>query len=475
MLSKEEIFKKVQAGEMTSDEAYRLINELPESEKMVCNVEAVLAEIMSDTLKISLSRIDVDRDMREYGFDSVTLAEYVNAINEKYHIDIIALTIFECPTLLELAQRIYKDYEKELQEYYSGEKKEELQDKVTQEVQEEDTEGVTEEIKDTDPVCERINWNVQLVPQPLYLLNAGKLIDEDHLMNFWYKLKQKEVKELSASNISWEQMKIMEEAGYRYFHLLVRTLQGYKVEMVVAGSGRPILILGGAGTTATFDYQQIQELSKEYQVIAFHLPSCGLSDGIADLSLPSVCSHIISAMHQLPIKFPLNIIGSSWGAVLAVKIASMYPEQIETLVLVSGNTNRELENSEAQNVNMTDVHTALNEELRTVENGKKYMEIYEHSECVEPISFSAYIRYVNNEGSRELSVLHLLSDIKAPTLVVAGTEDKITNINESRIIYSRIEDAEYYEIEGAGHVLMLTHAEEFNARIKEYYSEHFKA
>ena len=478
MLSKEEIFKKVQAGEITSDEAYRLISELPEGEKMVCNVEAVLTEKMADTLKISISKIDADQDMREYGFDSVTLAEYIKIINDKFHTDMNALAIFECPSIRELAQWICKEYEKEVREYFGDDN---YQEAVSEEVQEQKLkkeeeifDDASETGKEKNAACEKINFNVCLMTQPLYLLYASKTIDEDHLMNFWYRLKQKEVKEAEVSNISAKQLETMQEAGYRYFHLLVKNPQGYKVEMIVAGVGRTILMLGGAGTTATFGFQQIKEFSKEYQVIAFHLPGCGLSDGIADLSLPSTGHHIISTMQQLPVKFPLNIIGSSWGAVLAVKIASMYPELVETLVLVAGNTNRELEYSEAKNVDMTDVHKALYGELSTVENGKDYVEIYDHSECVEPISFSAYIRYVNNEGSRQLTILHLLSEIKAPTLVVVGTEDKVTNINESRIIYSRIEDSEYYEIEGAGHMLVLTHADQFNARVREYYSDHIK-
>lgn len=476
MLSKEEIFKMVQTGKLTSEEAYEMINNLPKSEKLVCNVEAFLVEAMAETLKISSTKIEVDRDIREYGFDSVTLATYIDTINAKFHTELLVLALLECPTIHDLAQHMCKEFEVELSEYFFGDKKEaEVQDDISkEEVQERKEESAKETASTSSASKERINWNVHLLSQPIYLLHASKTLDEDRLMNFWYDLKQGRVKEISASNVTKEQLGIMMDAGYKYLHLLVKSPKGDNVEVVIAGIGRPVLLLAGAGTTATFCYQQIKELSKDYQMISLHLPSCGLSDGIEDLSLEGVSEHIMGTLQLLPIQLPLNIIGASWGSVLAVKIAHMYSEMIETLVLVSGNTNRAAGKNLFKRVDMTDVHTALENELSAIKNGTNYMEIYNHSECVEPISFSRYITYVNGPSSIELSIFDLLTEIKAPTLVVVGTEDKITDISESQIIYSRIQDADYYEFKGAGHVLLLTHAEEFNRVVKEYYAEHIQ-
>lgn len=474
MLSKEEIFKMVQTGKLTSEEAFAMINNLPKSEQLVCNVEAFLVEAMAETLRISSTKIEVDRDIREYGFDSVTLATYIDKINGKFHTDLLVLALLECPTIHELAQHMSKEFEAELTKYYFGEgnvaEVKEVDSKV--EVEETKEEPAKEAESKSSTSKERINWNVHLLSQPIYLLHASKSLDEDRLMNFWYNLKQGKVKDIETSNITKEQLQIMMDAGYKYIHLLVKSPKGDNVEVVIAGVGKPVLLLAGAGTTATFGFQQIKDLSKDYQMISLHLPSCGLSDAIEDLSLEGVSEHIIGTLQLLPVKFPLNIIGASWGSVLAMKIAHMYAEMIETLVLVSGNTNRAAGRDLFKRVDMTDVHTALENELSAIEDGERYMEIYNHSECVEPISFSRYITYVNGPNSMELSVFELLTEIKAPTLVVVGTEDKITDTNESRIIYSRIEDAEYYEVKGAGHVLLLTHAEEFNRVVREYYEEH---
>ena len=470
MKRKEDIFKKVQNGELTSEEAYELIGTLPNKEKMICNVEAFLVEKMSEILKINLSRIDVDKDLREYGFDSITLASFIDEINKKYQTNLIVLSLLEYPTVYELAGYMCEEYESEIRKYYYGNSSEEkIPDVVLREM--ESSEEDKMEVKANSESIRRINWNIQLIEQPIYLLHAAKSVDEEHLMNFWFDLKHGEIKDISASNISRNQLQILMDAGYKYLHLLIRSPKGFFVEVVIAGVGKPILMLAGAGTTATFGYQQIKEFSDQYQVIFLHLPSCGLSDGVEDLSLEGISEHIIETLQLLPIKFPLNLIGVSWGSVLAMKIAYMYSGLLETLVLVSGNTNRAAGRDLSKRVDMIDVHRGLEEELSLFLDGAKYMDVYNHSECVDPISFSRYIEFVNGPKSVDLSVFELLPDIKTPTLVVAGTEDKITDISESRLIYSRLDDAEYYEVKGAGHILFLTHAEEFNRVVKDFYKE----
>jgi pimeloyl-ACP methyl ester carboxylesterase len=58
--------------------------------------------------------------------------------------------------------------------------------------------------------------------------------------------------------------------------------------------------------------------------------------------------------------------------------------------------------------------------------------------------------------------------INAPTLVVCGTEDKMTPASFSRLIADSIRGAKLCLIEGAGHMVMMEKPMEFNAVLSEF-------
>ena len=60
------------------------------------------------------------------------------------------------------------------------------------------------------------------------------------------------------------------------------------------------------------------------------------------------------------------------------------------------------------------------------------------------------------------------SDIRVPTLVLCGTEDKVTPPALSRDLAGLIPGAHYAVIEGAGHISNLEKPDEFNRLAQEF-------
>jgi pimeloyl-ACP methyl ester carboxylesterase len=67
-----------------------------------------------------------------------------------------------------------------------------------------------------------------------------------------------------------------------------------------------------------------------------------------------------------------------------------------------------------------------------------------------------------------------IHQIKAPTLVVAGSEDKIVSPESSRILSGRIPDSRFTVIKGTGHLSFIEKPEEFNEIVLNFLKEESK-
>jgi pimeloyl-ACP methyl ester carboxylesterase len=68
----------------------------------------------------------------------------------------------------------------------------------------------------------------------------------------------------------------------------------------------------------------------------------------------------------------------------------------------------------------------------------------------------------------------LLPEIKLPTLVVAGDNDRLIPVENSQILASRIPKAELVIIKGAGHEFFIEDAEETNKIVLGFLEWHKK-
>ena len=107
----------------------------------------------------------------------------------------------------------------------------------------------------------------------------------------------------------------------------------FEVEMQVYGSGEPLLYLHGAGGLLGID-PFLDELGKDFKVVAPHLPGYGESTGgelIEDVV--DACLFYHQLMDELDIA-GAHIVGHSMGGMLAAELAALDVHRVKKLVLV---------------------------------------------------------------------------------------------------------------------------------------------
>ncbi|MEE9407179.1 MAG: alpha/beta hydrolase [Polaribacter sp.] len=135
----------------------------------------------------------------------------------------------------------------------------------------------------------------------------------------------------SYRDISVEELKL----DYVNEHSKFVEIDGMQVHYRDEGTGFPIVLIHGTGSSLHTWNDWTKELTKNYRVIRMDLPAFGLTgpNKNADYTIPNYTKF----MHQFLTKMNLekfHLIGNSLGGNIAWNYTADYPEKIEKLILV---------------------------------------------------------------------------------------------------------------------------------------------
>lgn len=80
-------------------------------------IEDDLKEIVSRVLQIPLDKVSINIQLKDFGFDSISLVEFVEEINNKFDLQITPDLMYSYPTIHELAKHLESEYES-VRKYY---------------------------------------------------------------------------------------------------------------------------------------------------------------------------------------------------------------------------------------------------------------------------------------------------------------------------------------------------------------------
>lgn len=117
-------------------------------------------------------------------------------------------------------------------------------------------------------------------------------------------------------------------------------VQGVRLHYVERGEGEPVVLLHGNGTMAEdFALSGVLDLAAgRHRVIAFDRPGFGHSTRPrrGQAWTPKAQATLLhEALLRLGIERPV-VVGHSWGTMVALELALEYPENVQSLVLLSG-------------------------------------------------------------------------------------------------------------------------------------------
>jgi pimeloyl-ACP methyl ester carboxylesterase len=113
---------------------------------------------------------------------------------------------------------------------------------------------------------------------------------------------------------------------------------GVGIEYEVTGQGRPVVLLHGFPDSGRLWRRQVPALADAgFQVIVPDLRGYGMSDkpeAVEDYSLPFLAGDVLAVLGSLGID-RAHVVGHDWGAALAWVLASLAPDRVDHLVVLS--------------------------------------------------------------------------------------------------------------------------------------------
>ncbi len=490
-MSRRDILKMVEAGSMSPAEAFRRLKELgpearagavpvvgatavkvtspvnvPDNRTLSDMLQQDLLDACSEVMKVERSKIHPDKNIAEYGFDSISLTMFNSYINEKFGFDISPKAFADNPTISLLTQFLLEEFKDVLVEHYKavpGNRESAGEQVPSPAVVMQYEEQLPQEDRN---FLEKI-WSIKEVQfghQPIWVIDAERELSEEKFINFWSRLQRGEFSPLKLSNVTKEFLDLIMEKNSSMVHLLVEISSGKRIEVVSAGSGRPVVIIGGTGMAAAASVFQIRDWSSRNRVIVIHAPGCGLSEEIRDLSLPGIAAMVREVLNVLGVEKPVHMMGISWGTMVCQTFVHLYPQEAASLIMVGGMT--EYVNSHPDMPNNEQMNRDL-EKSGHIE----YSELIAKSISSTAEVYPKYMRYYDPCNPEYYNTSDIISRIEVPTLIIQGKKDFMIDPGTGRMLHEKMPGSQYYEIPDAGHFLFMTHHSEFNKRVAEFIEE----
>lgn len=240
-----------------------------------------------------------------------------------------------------------------------------------------------------------------------------------------------------------------------------------------------LLMIQGLGHDARFWFRQVPELSRHFRLILFDNRGVGRSDKPDEpYSIAGDAADALGLLDVLGVE-RAHVLGASRGGYIAQEIAISYPERVRKLVLLCTHYGgpEYLELTRDLWKELLDVKGLPPDEIHrrficyAVTEGffERERELVEEMvrmrlELPQP----AYAFKRQFEAAAAFDVKDRVHLIRAPTLLLAGKEDKIVPLVLMERLAERIPKARLVVVEEAGHFLFIERPEVVNREIVRF-------
>jgi len=245
----------------------------------------------------------------------------------------------------------------------------------------------------------------------------------------------------------------------------IRTATGIALgyEEKGAGDATPILFLHGVGSDKSVWRPQLRQFGRERRAIAFDYPGYGESDSAPEgTTRDDYAATILAAMSELGIE-GAHVCGLSLGGVVAIAMHHAWPKRIKSLILAD--TFAEHPDGRA----IYDRSVAASSNLRALAEARVDVLLGQPADPAvrgEVVETMARIDAAAYRTGAEAVWLAAQRDrarkIRVPTLILCGSDDRVTPPALSNELLQLVPGAQYETIAGAGHLSNLERPDDFN-------------
>lgn len=203
-------------------------------------------------------------------------------------------------------------------------------------------------------------------------------------------------------------------------------------------------------------------LKDNVSIYALDMPGFGKSPLESSFKIQDYIDIVSSFIKKLELKNVI-LVGHSFGGRVAIKLSATQPELVEKIVLVDS----------AGFVQNRKNYTAVAKMVKPIfkpafmQSSRKwiYKKIGAEDYVTTPELKETFLNIINEDLSG------YLSEIKKPTLIIWGEDDKDTPVEFAKTMKEEIKNSKLVILSGAGHYSFIDSALEFNDSLKKFIHE----
>ena len=239
---------------------------------------------------------------------------------------------------------------------------------------------------------------------------------------------------------------------------------GFKYIETKGGDITLLLLHGLLGELSNFD-GILDHFKHKYNVVVPILPI--LEMPFFKLSLSGLVEHVYNFIQYKGFN-KVNILGNSLGGHLCLLFAMEHPDKVDTITITGSSGLFESamgttfpKRGDYEYIKKKSEDTFYDPKVATKELVDNiFKTVNDRSKAIRIVATSkSAVR--NNIGDK-------LNEIKAPTLLIWGKQDKVTPPFVGEKFNELIEDSELHWIDKCGHAPMMEHPEEFNTILEDF-------
>lgn len=246
------------------------------------------------------------------------------------------------------------------------------------------------------------------------------------------------------------------------------------------GSGPPLLMIHGVGMHADYWSNLIPALEKHFSLTVIDMLGHGASTCLAE-ETPTLANYtdcIAELIHDNAM--PTLVVGHSMGAMIAMDLAARFPERISAFAALNAVYQR---SDDAKNaVRSRAASITVETDLNVSDTLERWFD--KSSDGVNTLAMSAcktWLSEINPFGYRRAYYAfahhdepdrHILKIIECAGLFMTGGDEPNSTPAMSRALASGVNQGEYYIVEGARHMMSMTHADEVLDKLVPFLLQH---
>lgn|SRR5262245_24399875 len=236
---------------------------------------------------------------------------------------------------------------------------------------------------------------------------------------------------------------------------LAHTIAGGKMAALAAGSGRPLVAIhhsiGPAGWTPLF-----ADLARDHAVFAPELPGYGASQRPDWARDPRDLAILLGLWLDAQALGPVTLLGLGYGGWLAAELATLAPARVSRLILVGAAgllpaQGRIYDQFLASHLDYARAYFEDPERYAAVFGAEPNLDLLEHWEISREMTTRVgWKPYMYNRR-----LVHLLPDLRIPTLLVWGERDRVVPRECGEQYRKLLPEARLEIVPGCGHAVDL--------------------